>query len=417
MDTILSYPLYPQVQYQNIQIMKSRSRAPSVASRHSDAGETPIHHEPTELSEKEEEEDRIRALLTSSAAVSSKKSKNKDRMDATDTGNAMAGTLFARAAENNVGPVIESGDPDIVFVDDGGKFRHLRKLKAGDERDPDEDSQSFDEQLHRLCVGIDTTCSYILQTGHGLYAGICLLSICLFPTWIPLITPQTNTYVFVEAFVAFYSPVAMPVSRVFNVLGTASVLAALDGGIDGAGEGIHRMNRWWKNLRGMVSGVGAVRWWRRRSGRTKRLAGFLAVFCAAISYICTIVMVYVDDRLYESQLGAFGGIYGNGNWYLNETTTTSINGTESTETVLTRYNPSAINATFNEFYPLASEDIVIWQNLNCTRGVFGVSGWFFCCLARMMVARRKGKHSAPSDGAVKHKTNRTRNWKVVDLSK
>ncbi|KAJ3204245.1 hypothetical protein HDU82_005984 [Entophlyctis luteolus] len=35
---------------------------------------------------------------------------------------------------------------------------------------------------------------------------------------------------------------------------------------------------------------------------------------ACISYICSITMLPVDDRLYESQMGLFGGIYGDKNW-------------------------------------------------------------------------------------------------------
>ncbi|KAJ3006196.1 UNVERIFIED_CONTAM: hypothetical protein HDU68_004215, partial [Siphonaria sp. JEL0065] len=67
-----------------------------------------------ERSEKEEEEERIRELLSTSAAVTSHK-KGKGR----GSGN-LAGTsanVFARAAENNIAPVMEAGDPDILFVD------------------------------------------------------------------------------------------------------------------------------------------------------------------------------------------------------------------------------------------------------------------------------------------------------------
>ncbi|KAI9335900.1 hypothetical protein BDR26DRAFT_516389 [Obelidium mucronatum] len=342
-----------------------------------------------EKAEKEEEEDRIRELLSTSAAVTSHK-KGKGRGSG-----ALSGTpanVLARAAENNVAPVIESGDPDILFVDEGGKFRHLKRYKAGDGKSAEEDSRSFDEQLQRLCVGINTSCSHILQTAHGVHAGLCLFSLALFPITIPILSPFDNSYTAVEAFVAFYSRGSVPVSRLFSVLGTASVLATLDGGIDGM-DGVNRVGKWWKSHHG-VSSVGAVRWWRRKSGRAKRIAGFLAVIFACVSYICSIVIIHVDDRLYESQVGEFGGIYGQSNWFVNASTISVNNGEMFNMTISTRYNITQPNTTFADFYPLAGSDIEFWQNMNCARGVFGASGWMFCCVSRMMVARRKGKKEA-----------------------
>ncbi|KAJ3071342.1 hypothetical protein HDU98_005473 [Podochytrium sp. JEL0797] len=374
-------------------VTTSSSRRASAARRESKSIANSAVPEPAtpvqEPDDNEEEEEHIRAMVSSSGAVTS----HKKGKEGVAKGDSKLGVAFARAAENSVGPVLE-GDPDIVFIEDGGKFRHLKKLRAGDETDEAEESHSFDEQLHRLCVGINTSSAHILQTAHGIYAGLCLLSISLFPPTVPLITPYASAYANVEKFVAFYSPVSNPVSRLFCVLGTAAVLAAMDGGIEESQgrDGVTRVGRWWKSGRRM-SGVGAVRWWRRRSGRAKRMAAFLAVICAAVSYICSVVMIPVDDRLFESQNGPFGGIYGRAGWYLNATTVSVDNGTAFDTTMTTRYNTSLLNVTFEDFYPLAGGDISYWQDLNSARGVFGVAGWVFCCVSRMMMSKRKGKRA------------------------
>ncbi|KAJ3247496.1 hypothetical protein HDU77_008558 [Chytriomyces hyalinus] len=242
----------------------------------------------TEQMEKKQESERIRALLKNSAALAGGRGRTRSsspaRRDtmfsgggATDygDGHARKQPVFAKSAENEVGPVFESGDPDILFVDDGGKFRHLKRIRMG-ETDKDEDGVSFDDQLQRLCVTINASSSHLLSTAHGIYAGLCLLSLALFPsTEIPVFTPTTSTYATVLQFVAFYSQVSTPTSRLFSVVGTLAVLATLDGGYDPAvGDGMDR----------------------------------------AVSYVCTIIMVPVDDKLYESQRGQFGGPYGGKDW-------------------------------------------------------------------------------------------------------
>ncbi|KAJ3346200.1 hypothetical protein HDU83_003305 [Entophlyctis luteolus] len=210
-----------------------------------------------EIGAKEDDEGAdLRALLSSSAAVAGRKKKTSNLEIA-----------YARAAENSIAPVLES-DPDVLFVD------------------------------------------------------------ALFPPTVPLLSPYASSYTSISSFVSFYSPVSTPIARLFSVVGTLAVLATFDGGSEG--EGLDRLGKWWRSGN-KISSVGAVRWWRRRSGRVKRVAGFLAVICrcaawinqeynatattgACISYICSITMLPVDDRLYESQMGLFGGIYGDKNW-------------------------------------------------------------------------------------------------------
>ncbi|KAI8619039.1 hypothetical protein BC830DRAFT_1105966 [Chytriomyces sp. MP71] len=349
-----------------------------------------------EQQEKREETERIRALLSSSAALAGHGRKGKKHQVISDAhggdGERLGGHSgpdLALAAESAVGPVLESGDPDILFVDDGSRFRHLKRLKGG--LPEDEATVSFDDQLRRLCMKMNRSTSHTLHTSHGIYAGLCLLSIAIFPnTTVPFFSPLAGLYYPVLQFVAFYSGVSTPTSRIFSVIGTLSVLSTLDGGFDHqVGDGMDRASQWWSYSGKRLSTVGAVRWWRRRSGRIKRIAAILAVVCTFISYVASIVMVPVDDRLYESQVGLYGGIYGGQNWFANSTLSSDQSG-HFVE--VATYSSSPTNSTFSQFYPLAGTDIAIWQNLNCARGVLGLVGWMFCSLSRMLHERRRIKH-------------------------
>ncbi|KAJ3098730.1 hypothetical protein HK100_005030 [Physocladia obscura] len=356
-----------------------------------------------EADETEEEHERLRALLSSSAALAGRRKKRKSTIakmgtDSADivvvagtavgvanedgggvSGGGGGGGIYAQAAETYAAPVFEAGEPDILFVDDGTRFRHLRRSKIGDEKTEQEELHSFDEQLHRLCSAINTTSSHFLQTGHGIYAGLCLLSVALFPTTVPLVTPTASSYENVSAFIEFYSPVSTPTSRLFSVVGTLAVVGAFDGGMENSSEGVDRLGKWWR-AGNRVSSIGAC-----------------------VSYICSIAMVPVDDRLYESQMGIYGGAYGTKNWFVNETTTASF-GTAAalpfTETITAAYDLTQQNTTFGLFYPTAGADITFWQNMNCARGIFGVASWMFCCLARMM--REKKRKRFGGGGAVEH---------------
>ncbi|KAJ3385307.1 hypothetical protein HDU84_002305 [Entophlyctis sp. JEL0112] len=110
-----------------------------------------------EIGAKEDDEGAdLRALLSSSAAVAGRKKKTSNLEIA-----------YARAAENSIAPVLES-DPDVLFVDgkskfewriqlihwapDGNRFRHLRRIKIGHELAQENESKSFDDQLHHLCL-------------------------------------------------------------------------------------------------------------------------------------------------------------------------------------------------------------------------------------------------------------------------
>ncbi|KAJ3231543.1 hypothetical protein HDU81_003690 [Chytriomyces hyalinus] len=228
----------------------------------------------TEQLEKKEESERIRALLKNSAALAGGRGRTRSSSPARkDTmfsgggvadygdGHARKQPVFAKSAENEVGPVIESGDPDILFVDDGGKFRHLKRIRMG-ETDNDEDGVSFDDQLQRLCM-----------------------------------------------FVAFYSQVSTPTSRLFSVVGTLAVLAALDGGYDPTvGDGMDRADG------GVALGNTFLALAQSVGGGEEVGVGRELRALTIVSYVCTIIMVPVDDKLYESQRGEFGGPYGDKDW-------------------------------------------------------------------------------------------------------
>ncbi|KAJ3280191.1 hypothetical protein HDU76_009249, partial [Blyttiomyces sp. JEL0837] len=318
---------------------RSHSTTPSLGnqsqSNHSDGHDEPVPHQhPTKdadyIDDLDEEEEQLKAILTSSAAVKGSsriKKGKKGRRGKKGEGDAGGdggegedrdggnGRRPARAAENDAGPVIEAGEPDILFVDDGGKFRRLLRGRNGDEDLEMNNQEKFDNDLIVLTYEIDTNASYILHSLHGIYAGICLLSLISLPITLPLNTETQDGI----NFLSFYSQISQSTSRLFAITGTAAVLATFDGGAAISAvdrptgiqshrkDGVQKAGRWWKSVgearRPWI--VGAVRWWRLRSGRGRRIAGVLGVICACISYVLTIVMTPVDDKLYESQASGF----------------------------------------------------------------------------------------------------------------
>jgi hypothetical protein len=267
---------------------------------------------------------------------------------------------------------------------------------------------------------IDTNASYLLQTLHGLYAGLCFLTLLVFPisdafdpsnTNATSYSPQplekfsnvpfddtgvipypleiTTIAQMTMIFIMFYAPVAMAVSRVFTFVGTGAVLATIDGGgmtapyptsnnstsssssryktsTEYPEDTLRGMRRWWKTT--VSSSTNSLplfsrllKWWRRRHGRARRISGILAVLLTSASYICSILMMKTEDRLSESSTTIFGGIYGGPGWFNNKT-------------LVER----------NEYLMRDLED---WRVFNTIRGFTGVFGWGLACLARRLADR------------------------------
>ncbi|KAJ3219612.1 hypothetical protein HDU67_000100 [Dinochytrium kinnereticum] len=276
----------------------------------------------------------------------------------------------AKAAEVNLA-ILDVGEPDIIFVDDGGRFRQKKKV-IEENKDLEMNDTKFDLRLQALCDSVNTNTYHVLNALYGLHAGLCLMTLTIFPV-LPLPAFTTRDPL---ALLAFYSPVAVPVSRLFSVTATGASIASIDwaagfGEISaglgtvgvGVGGDVEVRRRWWKGRRSWVEA--AVRWWKRRSGRIKRVAAVLSVLLALSSFLSTVMMTYIDDNLFESQAGLFGGVYGQGDWF---------------------YNLSALT---NETTIQIQTDLNRWQVLNACRGSTGIIGWGLYCLARRLGTRRR----------------------------
>nr|KAJ3418214.1 hypothetical protein HK105_000190 [Polyrhizophydium stewartii] len=200
---------------------------------------------------------------------------------------------------------------------------------------------------------------YQIESDIGsLYAGLCLLSLFVFPTpynvasGVPnaaaldatqtIDTSRLSSYVPVGPtsfnvsateienltmllsptfqFVAFYSTVAPGMAQLFPFGAVFACLAAL--------QAVERMR--------------AVR------------VPWLDEAAALVSFVANAVMYPIDSRLIQSQTDVYGGRYGKANWFLDPAKL-------STEQLL--------------------EDLQTWKQCNCVRGVFGVICWILCVLA------------------------------------
>ncbi|KAJ3098930.1 hypothetical protein HDU97_003567 [Phlyctochytrium planicorne] len=237
---------------------------------------------------------------------------------------------IAKAAEINL-DILEPGEPDLLFVEEAGKFRQKRKIMADMEDLESNMESNFDQRLLALMNNVNTNAYHILNTIYGLHAGLCLMSLTIFPIlqYVPFDSRDG------VALFAFYSPVAVPVSRLFSVTATGASVASVD--------------------------------WAAGFGETSpKQEGEVAL----ASFLSTIMMTYVDDRMFESQAGLFGGEYGQGDWM---------------------YNLSALS---NETMTEIQTDLDRWQILNACRGSTGIVGWGLYCLARRLMARNARRASS-----------------------
>ncbi|KAJ3416436.1 hypothetical protein HDV05_001594 [Chytridiales sp. JEL 0842] len=393
-----------------------------------------------EEAEKREEEERLRGILASSAPTKyvadaegnggGGDKKGSGKMEggggvggAGKKGAGGSGVVrgVARAAEGGEGPVVmDGGEPEVLFVDDGGRFRQILRSRAaaGDVDLESNSHEDFDRELRLVCVQIETNATYLLQTLHGLYAGICLLSLLLFPFIDPFdpssttptsTTPtpiprfnnvwdqnglqypltQTTIGMMTAVFVQFFSTVSTPVGRLFSFVGTGAVLATIDGGgmmKGGLHGGAPRVNgdsdenRFKKGRHHPVSSNtpslhALLKWWRRRSGRVRRIAGVLGVLFTLTSYIFSILMTRTEDRLYESQMTPYGGFYGSPGW--------------------------CFDFGLLKSHPFLKADLEEWRIYNAVRGFLGVAGWITSCWARRLAdgsTRWKSKRKGGRDG-------------------
>ncbi|KAL2918177.1 hypothetical protein HK105_202104 [Polyrhizophydium stewartii] len=216
----------------------------------------------------------------------------------------------------------------------------------------------WEHRLLRMASLTQRVAYTALTLAHSLYAGLCLLSLFVFPTpynvasGVPnaaaldatqtIDTSRLSSYVPVGPtsfnvsateienltmllsptfqFVAFYSTVAPGMAQLFPFGAVFACLAAL--------QAVERMR--------------AVR------------VPWLDEAAALVSFVANAVMYPIDSRLIQSQTDVYGGRYGKANWFLDPAKL-------STEQLL--------------------EDLQTWKQCNCVRGVFGVICWILCVLA------------------------------------
>ncbi|KAI8853224.1 hypothetical protein BC829DRAFT_487067 [Chytridium lagenaria] len=269
---------------------------------------------------------------------------------------SMGTDAIAKAAEVNLA-ILEAGEPDLLFVDDGGKFRQKRRI-VDDNKDLELNIDSkFDQKLQALCDSVNINAYHTLNALYGLHAGLCLTTLTLFP--ILQYTPFTSRDNL--ALLAFYR------ASIAAIDWAAGFGEGREVGL-GVGETTMTMEtrktrRWWKVRRPWVEAT--MKWWKKRSGRFKRIAALISVLLALASFLSTVMMTYIDDRMFESQAGLYGGLYGQGDWF---------------------YNLTALSNTTNS---TIQYDLTRWQTLNAWRGSTGVIGWGLYCLARRLNARRR----------------------------
>ncbi|KAJ3172918.1 hypothetical protein HDU87_007754 [Geranomyces variabilis] len=304
-----------------------------------------------------------------------------------------------------VGAGISAGAADTaaVFIDDGRGHFHPSRSPATYDPDsrtitPSSDLEAAyhhhpssptatpttttDALLLTFTHTFQSTLSHTLHIAHGLYAGICLLSLILLPVFGQLeMMPATTTTTAAAAatvagtttslsyrFLAWYSSHAGSVSVAFNTLATLAVLNAVDA----------VTARWWwwwwrrddnenavalsaNQVGSRTAGAAAkhrgatpaaplqhqqARQLRRRYYWPMREIGaVLILLCTVISWLGAVLITPQDDKLWDSQQQAGSGPYGDPDWFASF---------------------SALTAA------LVISDLARWQALNGVRGVFGV---------------------------------------------
>ncbi|KAJ3117599.1 hypothetical protein HDU96_006197 [Phlyctochytrium bullatum] len=270
-------------------------------------------------------------------------------------GNVNEPDPVAKAAEVNLA-ITEVGEPELLFVEDGARFRQKRKPVVDDNTDLESNvmDPTFDEKLEALVDAINTNAYHVLNALYGLHAGLCMISLTLFPVlqYTPFYSRDG------VALLAFYSPVAVPVARLFSVTATGASLAAIDwvagfGDADAMAAAAERMRS------RMGSGNPSLDAFRRYG--------------------------IVD-------VGGEGGLIKVRRFYNATIIETIRNDTNTTNSI--------------------QWDLDRWQNLNAVRGSTGVLGWALYCLARRLGSRRRRRtlssstspapRTAPFSGSPNH---------------
>ncbi|KAI8816462.1 uncharacterized protein EV422DRAFT_545263 [Fimicolochytrium jonesii] len=244
-------------------------------------------------------------------------------------------------------PVVTPDDVTAYYVQEDGRFR------PGFSRNPRRSNhlnnelemgyygqKAKDAMLMRLADTLQRETNHLTHLLAGIYCGLCLLSLLLLPTISSLdLQPTTITASDLPhepafRFLAFYSPHAKVANVIFNVFATAMFLDAV--------------NVFYGAPRGMnETGEGRERWWSKRLSWA--WVAFFLVIVTFITWLATVLITPLDDRIHESQSTAGAGPYGDPEWF------SSLAAFQS--------NPSIM------------EDLYRWKILNLLRGVFGIIAW------------------------------------------
>ncbi|KAJ3149180.1 hypothetical protein HDU89_003896 [Geranomyces variabilis] len=306
------------------------------------------------------------------------------------------------------GVAVSAGAADMtaVFIDDGrGRF-HPSRSPATTYYDPDSRTITpssdleaggyqptfcshtasspttpitTDTLLLAFTHTLQSTLSHTLHIAHGLYAGICLLSLILLPVFNQLDVPTTattTTTVSSYRFLTWYSSHAGAVSVAFNTLATLAVLHAMDVVVarwrdhnnafgattTGAAPATTLGNRQAVGDQGgndSATDAGAAkqhphatraqsqlgRQRRQRHWSVRETGAVLILLCTVISWLGAVLITPQDDKLWDSQQQAGYGPYGDPDWFASFSALTTAQ---------------------------VTSDLARWEALNGVRGVFGV---------------------------------------------
>ncbi|KNC98770.1 uncharacterized protein SPPG_05751 [Spizellomyces punctatus DAOM BR117] len=234
---------------------------------------------------------------------------------------------------------------DAVFIEERGRFRPWSSATANMHGIHDKGIdlehgrrwwETRDGMLLQWATSLHVSIAQITHLLHGIYAGLCLLSLIMLPSFSAISPPDPSVSASVIMFdptfrfVVSYSTYAGTVNIVFNILATLVLLDVLDivFGLRGPG-----------NRRRYV-------WWRERESRVWTALGALLLFF--LSWISTVLITAQDDRLSQSQQGVDQGPYGDPGWFASA---------------------AALNQA------LFLSDLSKWRILNCVRGIFGIVAW------------------------------------------
>ncbi|KAI8921121.1 hypothetical protein DFJ77DRAFT_448675 [Powellomyces hirtus] len=204
---------------------------------------------------------------------------------------------------------VGTSDLGAVFVEERGKYQyrpatsmHSSNITHTDVESGVEGAKSKDAMLTDLQTCIQRWTAHALHLTHGVYSGLCLLSLLLLPSFTALsfsseLSPLSDVITQSSfRFLTWYSLRAFGVSVAFNFLSTLSLFDVLDIVVRNADDGGHRVT---------------VPWYLRKGSLW---AAISMILFASISWISAALMVSLDDRLWDSQRDANFGPYGNPDW-------------------------------------------------------------------------------------------------------